>query len=117
MLFYKSNEQKLQAIAEIADTNLIITKNGIKPPGLAPKPKQFQPPKLIKEDMNKSLFTSASSTVNRSVKRTSLSIEAERKFNLSPTSEENEDDEDAKLMVDQDFEALCKNQSSKRKKT
>ena len=87
-----------------------VTKNGVRHPGLVAKAKFNAPKVLLKEELDRSLILASS--CSKSVKRTSLSIEPESCLSL----ENYEDDEEAQLMINQDFEALCKNQLNKRKK-
>jgi len=101
--------QAIAEIVEIADTNVYITKNGTKQPGLA-KSKFNAPKVLTKEGFDRSLVLTTN--CSKSLKRNSLCIEPECRIDL----ENHEDDEEAQLMINQDFEALCKNQLNKRKK-
>jgi hypothetical protein len=99
------NEKKLASIFEIDDSKILISKNGIKQPGLATKSMNSSCVKNVNELLDRSL-TLAKNVETKSLKRTSLST----------TLYDDEEDEDLKLMDNQDLEALFMMQSSKRKK-
>jgi len=100
------------------DSQYVLMKNGFKASGLAGNRKKFQAPKLIKDEMNKTLFASKALKVNRSIKRSSLTIDTEsqanKKLNCEIYNVKNvnydDDDEDTKLMINHDFEDMRKNQ-------